>query len=106
MSNKRAQDRLLIRLMGLQGQVYSDVEFGGETTAEADTNEDEITVEEAKALIVDYGRFKNSPVTLAELKEKYPNDFDWLCNVYKVNSRSSQKMSKLHKAAKLLACCE
>lgn len=104
MSNKRAQDRLLIRLMGLQGQVYSEVEFSGETATTAENNnEEELTIEEAKALVVDYGRFKNNPVTLAELKEKYPSDFDWLCNTYKVNSKSSQKMSKLHKAAKLLA---
>lgn len=105
MSNKRAQDRLLIRLMGLQGQVYSDVELFSKNE-DAEEDQEELTIEEAKALIVDYGRFKNAPITLEELKEKHPESFNWLCNIYKVSSKSSPKMAKLHKAANLLAKAE
>lgn len=102
MSNKRAQDRLLIRLMGLQGQIYSDVEFGGVVT-ESTSDEQEITKEEAEKLMVEFGRFRNNPVSLKELQEKYPDDFNWLCYVYKPSPKSSTQMAKLHKAARLLA---
>jgi DNA polymerase/3'-5' exonuclease PolX len=104
MSNKRAQDRLLIRLMGLQGQVYSDVEFGtGESMSESSKEEIEMTAEEAKSLLVDYGSYRKSPVTLEELKEKAPEDFQWLLKTYRVGPRSSEKMKKLHYGARVLA---
>jgi hypothetical protein len=147
MSNKRAQDRLLIRLLGLTGQVYSDVEFATagpkpaasqpaednpaasepapkqeETPAppapaenkkqetdsdggkQEETSEDrKMTVEEAENLVVQYGQFRNKPISLKELKENYPDDFDWLLNVYKVTSRSSQMMATLKNGAVVLA---
>ena len=107
MSNKRAQDRLLIRLMGLQGQVYSDVEFGsGISKSKRKEEEIKMTVEEAKALVVDYGGYRKSPITLGELKEKSPKDFDWLLNTYKITARSSEKMKMLHYGAKILKAAE
>jgi len=102
MSNKRAQDRLLIRLMGLQGKVYSDVEFGSIESGE----EIKMTIDKAKSLIVDYGSYKKSPVTLGELKEKAPQDFEWLLNTYTVTTKSSEKMKRLHYGAKILAAAE
>jgi len=108
MSNKRAQDRLLIRLMGLQGKVYSDVEFGSIESGKEEKKEEEIkmTIDEAKSLIVDYGSYKKSPVTLGELKEKAPQDFEWLVNTYTVTTKSSEKMKRLHYGAKILAAAE
>lgn len=110
MSNKRASDRLLIRLLGLQGQIYSDVEFSDRemtTTKKAETEEpEEMSLEEAKGLIVDYGRYRTNPITLAELKEKYPNDFRWLCEGYKATEKSSPRMKKLQQGARLLAAAE
>jgi len=109
MSNKRAQDRLLIRLMGLQGKVYSDVEFGGNIYESDKTEKEEeikMTIDEAKSLIVDYGSYKKSPVTLGELKEKAPQDFEWLLNTYTVTAKSSEKMKRLHYGAKILAAAE
>jgi hypothetical protein len=136
MSNKRAQDRLLIRLLGLTGQVYSDVEFAtsrpkpesAQTAVEKKTDEEpadqkaappasaveesqkdaggsssRMTMEEAEALMVQYGQFRNKPVTLKELKENHPDDFNWLLNVYKVTSRSSQMMATLKDGALVLA---
>lgn len=204
MSNKRAQDRLLIRMMGLQGQVYSDSEFGkigGEgnddigpvsgssastskpaagsgtkpasnkketpsgtdsknakseekakedeasggkneeksqpddktsvgANADADADagagaetpagaeapvsgtgtedpasdtEEDLTTEKAKNLQVDYGRHRSNPITLGDLREKYPNDFEWLLNGYTPRPQSSAKMKLLHSGAKLLA---
>jgi hypothetical protein len=123
MSNKRSQDRLLIRLMGLTGQIYSDVEFGGKddsnassqkqsnanapagNTTQTDNMQDlvaNMTLEEVKALIVDYGTFKKNPITLGELKETQPEAIEWLINGYKVNKNSSEKMKKLHEGAKRL----
>jgi len=108
MSNKRAQDRLLIRLMGLQGKVYSDVEFGSIESGKEEKKEEEIkmTIDKAKSLIVDYGSYKKSPVTLGELKEKAPQDFEWLLNTYTVTTKSSEKMKRLHYGAKILAAAE
>ncbi len=108
MSNKRAQDRLLIRLMGLQGKVYSDVEFGSIESGKEEKEEEEIkmTVDEARSLTVDYGSYKKSPVTLGELKEKAPQDFEWLLNTYTVTAKSSEKMKRLHYGAKILAAAE
>jgi len=106
MSNKRAQDRLLIRLMGLQGQVYSDTEFGADDSKPASKVSEEgyaMTVEEAKALIVDYGSYRSAPITLEELQKNAPNDFNWLLNNYRISPRSSEKMKKLHYGAKILA---
>ena len=103
MSNKRAQDRLLIRLMGLQGQVYSDVEFSSVSTADKEDEIIEIPVEEAKELIVDYGAFRKAPITLIELMEKFPKDFDWLLNNYRIGPKSSEKMKLLHFGARTLA---
>ena len=129
MSIKRAQDRLLIRLMGLQGQVYSDTEFSGnnvakgkknqnskakeETKASTPTNpeakveengeEEGISREQAENMLVTYGKYGKNPVRLAELKEKSPADFEWLAHTYKPNNRSKKHMLQLHQAAKLLA---
>lgn len=104
MSNKRAQDRLLIRLLGLQGQVYSDAEFGGNKTDKEDRNEQSFTKKEAEALMVDFGKvYSKNPITLLELKNKDKNTFNWLLNTYKITPRSSDKMKKLHKGAKVLA---
>lgn len=109
MSNKRAQDRLLIRIMGLQGQVYSDAEFGSateSTSAKATEikSKPSLSLNEAKNLKVDYGKvYSKNPITLGELKEKAPRDFDWLLNTYKVGPNSSEKMKLLHQGAKILA---
>jgi hypothetical protein len=61
-----------------------------------------MTLEEVKALIVDYGTFKKNPITLGELKETQPEAIEWLINGYKVNKNSSEKMKKLHEGAKRL----
>lgn len=132
MSNKRAQDRLLIRLLGLTGQIYADVEFSSvkvndqsendakndhtetkaapqEETKETpkkekeETEESSMTVSQAEKVVVDYGKYKSSPITMKEMKESNPKDFEWLLNQYKVTKRSSQKMVRLHEAAKTLA---
>lgn len=102
MANKRAQDRLLIRLLGLQGQVYSDSEINNDCKSQTET----LTTESALELMVDYGNYKKSPVTLGELKETNPKDFDWICNAYKIGKNSSSKMVKLHRAAQLLVNAE
>lgn len=110
MSNKRAQDRLLIRLMGLQGQVYSDSEFPSITSSKSGKAEpkeeqmiEKMTLKEAKALTVDFGSHRKEPITLDKLKKDYPKDFEWLLTKVKINSRSSEKMKKLHYGAKTLA---
>lgn len=105
MSNKRAQDRLLIRLLGLTGKAYSDVEFSfsNNDTNFAEAEQNDMTVEEAERLTVSYGRFRNGGVTLKQLMEQYPEDFDWLLNTYKVNAKSSEHMKKLKKGAIILA---
>lgn len=175
MSNKRAQDRLLIRMLGLQGQACSqdeihgqngnditpitekkgrntknklrnainnidenkktniikeekdiqeivkeekDIQEIGDKTSSINLNNfedykskcsieefktlniiDDLTIEEANNIIVDFGKFRKEKPTMKQLKEEKPVDFKWLLKTYKVDVKSSEKMKKFKKAA-------
>lgn len=119
MSDKRAKDRLLIRLLGVAGKIYADVEFGElvaceneggappvEVAAAKETSKtDGLSLEEAKKLPVKFGKFDGS-LTLYEFMQKYPNDFNWLVEGYKPGKRKNESMQKLSKAAKLLRAAQ
>jgi hypothetical protein len=53
----------------------------------------------AGSMIVSYGKYRGKNITLAEMKEKSPDDFNWLLEA----NMTVPKMVELQNAAKLLA---
>lgn len=160
MANKRSQDRLLLRRMGLSGKVYSEVEYVEEKPKQQiftnhqrdihDTkpeiliqnnqeqlqindlqnnvqnnqvpkmsisqsnivtnhvqpvsvkNELDMTVEEARNLIVDFGDYEKNPMSLIDIMSKDKIYFDFLLKKYSVGSSSPLFMKKLKRGAQLL----
>ncbi|MBL4952115.1 hypothetical protein JK635_07810 [Neobacillus sp. YIM B02564] len=75
MSNKRAEDRLLIALLGLEGQVYSEVEIAENVTTSSN--------------VFPFGKHKGK--TLEEIKDQDRGYLEWFVAKYKAkNPRDAQ----------------
>ena len=69
MSDKRSKDKLLIRLLGLRGTVWSDSEFGPKRPVPEENADPEKTV-------INFGRWKGKGVTLGDALRMYRNRED------------------------------
>lgn len=88
MSNKRAEDRLLISLLGLEGLVYSDTEFAGD-------NENNLQ----SASIFTFGKHKGKSVQ--EVLEEDRGFLEWFTT--KFTPRNPLQQSLVDEAKSLLA---
>lgn len=63
------------------------------------------SVEEAKAVIVEFGAYKGKGVTIGELKEKDPGAYDWILNKYNFSVKGDRPNDKTKRAAIYIEKC-
>lgn len=95
MAIKRAKDRVICSMLGIDGEAYSDAEI--EFSREPEEVK-EMTLEEAEQVVADFGQFKGHDITVKELQTIDPKSFEWLLNLPNPRGR----MVKLNEAAKLI----
>ena len=115
MSDKRSKDKILIRLLGIRDKVYSDCEIDNisvqvmptmmSSLENASPNE---RIDIAENAMIDFGKWKNSPITMKEAMKLYidrkDDVFSFLVtlNPKEKYPNGNKKMEYLHTCSKIL----